>query len=186
MMAQKETELDLIATGSEDKGHQKKRKGSQQTNSPQQKQRPEEPRKDTTDAENSTSSCLLWLLYATMGILLFSLMLFCTVLSKMSFINITNQLRLLTWCSDDSNSSVEADVVCIELNQNLSDNHNKAVTMYWYILLILMIPNLLTFLRSLIFGMLCKSSDVHPWPKLCSIILVSLYSNAETSYIAFS
>ncbi len=108
---------------------------------------------------------------ALMGLLLFCLMLFFTIFSKISLVNLTNQLRLLTRIND-SNATEDYDY----FEQLSNENRDQAVTVYWCILLVLMVPNLVTFLRSFIIGVICKqSSENHPWPNVRPLIIVSLF-----------
>lgn len=95
----------------------------------------------------------------------FLLMLICTVFSQISLVNLTNQLRLHTWinCSDNS-----TDNDC--LNQLDTEDEAEAIAVFWYIVIILIIPNLHTFIMSFMHGVL---SQQNPWPSIVSGFVVS-------------
>ncbi len=97
----------------------------------------------------------------------FLLMLTCTVFSKISLLNLTNQLRLLTWVNCNGNST---DNEC--LDQVDMQDEAEAIAVFWYIVIILMTPNLHTFIKSFL-GVLWKSSQQNPWPSVVSGFVVS-------------
>lgn len=57
-------------------------------------------------------------------------------------------------------------------NSSSTDKNIQAVKFYWQLLLILCIPNVITWTRALVNGLLCNSSDNRPWPSPRYIILV--------------
>ena len=101
-----------------------------------------------------------------MGLKIFSeiflscLVLICTVFSKLSLVGLTDDLsevsRLVTNGSGSDPSTVA-----------------RAVALYWQLLLILLIPNFVTFLRCMLFGCLGKSGSSFPFPTKMALIAVS-------------
>ena len=103
-----------------------------------------------------------------------------TVLSKLTLISLTGRLRRLTHSSSQ-------DLNVSKINITMEDR-NSAVTLYWHLLLIVLIPNILTFLRCLLLGVLGKTTKSFPWPSTKALMIVSInnkhyYECQSTSYI---
>lgn len=98
------------------------------------------------------------------GVLLFLTVLTCNVLSKLSLVSLTEKLWIASHnISDQSTPSVLQ-----------ASNTNKAVTVYWQLFLVVIIPQCVTFIRSFAFGVLGKSSRSFPWPSIVGTIVVSI------------
>ena len=94
-------------------------------------------------------------------IILSSLVLLCTVFSKLSLVGLTDDLNDITRLVKNGSGS---DPVTI----------SRAVALYWQFLVILLIPNFITFLRCLLFGCLGKSSQSFPFPTKMALFVVSM------------
>ena len=88
------------------------------------------------------------------GLFLFSIVITCAVSSKLS----------LVWLVSGLNSAPQ--------NDNPEDI-SKAVGYYWQLLLVLLIPQFVTFFRTLFFGVCGKQSRTFPWPTRRAILTVS-------------
>ena len=86
---------------------------------------------------------------AAIGFIFLVMVLGSSVLSKLTLVSLTDKLRAATG--------------------------NEAVTLYWYLQFILLIPTFITFLRCLVFGVIGKTTKSFPWPKTKAIIFVSVY-----------
>ena len=123
------------------------------------------PRSDQTGISKNGQRVLL-AVKVIFGIILFTLVLVCTVFSKLTLVSLTSKLRISTRCNDTL-----ADKSCPE--QISAAGTHQAVTIYWQLFFVIIIPTLLTFLRTLVFGVLGKTTKTYPWPKLWSGIAVS-------------
>ena len=92
-------------------------------------------------------------------LLLFGVVLTCLVLSKLTIVKIIADLHIL------SNFSM--------YNSSTSDNSlTRAANLYWMLFFIVMIPNLIAWIRAIFNGLLTKSLS-HPWPKRSAMLGVS-------------
>ena len=109
-------------------------------------------------SKKSTIIALVWFV----KLLLFGGVLTCLVLSKLTIIKIITDLHILT------NISIH----------KVSDDHDTgkslthAANLYWMLFFIVMIPNLIAWIRATLSGLLRKSSS-HPWPKWSAFLGVS-------------
>ena len=88
------------------------------------------------------------------------------VASKVSITTMLIHLRSMTEFADDDTAS---------MTTNKTDRvkeHKTAAVLYWQLLFILMIPNIITWGRALFNGVIGKSSS-QPWPQLQAFIEVS-------------
>ena len=90
------------------------------------------------------------------GVIFFFIVLGSAILNKLTLIGLTSRLRSATFNSSRKDITPE--------------ERQTAVTFYWYLQLVLLIPNCITFLRCLIFGILGKT---FPWPSLGAFVAVS-------------
>ena len=117
-------------------------------------------------SEKRTVKIVVWFV----RVLLFGGVLTCLVLSKLTIIKIIAELHLL------SNFSI----------QYLPDDSPKhsslirAANLYWMLFFIVMIPNLIAWIRAIFNGLLTKSSS-YPWPKRSAILGVSKLSVYNSS-----
>ena len=95
-------------------------------------------------------------------LLLFGGVLTCLVLSKLTIIKITAELHLL------SNFSI----IHIPNDTPKGNSLTCAANLYWMLFFIVMIPNLIAWIRAIFNGLLTKSPS-HPWPKRSAMLGVS-------------
>ena len=99
------------------------------------------------------------------GIIFFLLVLVCTVFSKLTLVSLTDKLRELSFCN---NTTVNP-----TYTEKSENSLPMLVSLYWQLLLVMVIPTFIVFMRSLVFGVLGKTTQTYPWPKMKSAILVS-------------
>ena len=85
-----------------------------------------------------------------------------SVLSKLTLVSLADRLRNVTYYPNASKKDTT------------EHEHTTAVTLYWYLQFVLLIPNFITLVRCLAFGVIGKTTRTYPWPKERAIILVSL------------
>lgn len=98
------------------------------------------------------------------AVLLFLLVLGCSVLSKLALVSLTDRLRNATY-----GSGLKED---------------KAVTIYWQLLLVITIPNAVSFIRSFVFGVFGKTRANFPWPSPTAIVAGAFASLFEVLAIS--
>ena len=86
-----------------------------------------------------------------------------SVLSKLTLVSLTDKLRNVTYYPNSTKRAAADNEV----------DFDTAVTLYWYLQFVLLIPNLITFVRCLAFGVIGKTTTTYPWPKGRNILLVS-------------
>ena len=96
-------------------------------------------------------------------VFLCALVLVCTVFSKLTLVSLTDKLR----------SATHNETHLCDENCSPDPNHDAAVGLYWQLLLVMIIPNIISFLRSLLFGVLRKTKKNFPWPTYLAIFIVS-------------
>ena len=104
---------------------------------------------------------ILYALKFFIGVLLFILVLGCSMFSKLSLVSITDKLRTVTWNISQSPPSGE-----------ISRLTDEAASLYWQLFFVLILPNALTFGRSFVFGVFGKTRKSFPWPTPSAILLV--------------
>ncbi len=114
---------------------------------------------NTTEQEKGSVSALMGLKVLS-EIFLSSLVLLCTVFSKLSLVGLTDDLKEISRLVSNGSGSDPSTVA-------------RGVALYWQLLLILLIPNFITFLRCMLFGCLGKSSQSFPFPTQMALIMVS-------------
>ena len=114
--------------------------------------------KHVFQSKKGTIRVLVWFV----KFLLFGGVLTCLVFSKLTIIKIISELHLL------SNFSIHHFGDNFDTNKSLT----CAANLYWMLLFIVMIPNLIAWIRATLSGLLKKSSS-HPWPKWSAILGVS-------------
>ena len=118
--------------------------------------------KENEPSTNATASkCLLFTIKTVIGFMFFLIVLGSAVLSKLTLVSLTDKLRSVT---DYPNFTIVS-----------KEDETKVVTIYWYLQFILLIPNVITLVRCLAFGVIGKTTKTFPWPKGRSIILVSAF-----------
>lgn len=108
-------------------------------------------------------------------LLLFGSVLACLVLSKITLIKIFAELHLL---SNFSNSN---------FSHPGYSQEQDASNLYWMLFFIVLVPNIVSWFRSLLSGLLSKSPH-RPWPKCSAIFGVSrqLLARITTQYAVCS
>ena len=115
---------------------------------------------DHQDQSNTHSSKITKFL---VGTLLFSIVITCTVLSKLSLISLVSQFNKTI---DGINSVNNSEAIQLSL-------HDRAAGIFWQLLFIILIPQFVTFFRALLFGVCGKQSRTFPWPTLKATPTVS-------------
>jgi len=115
---------------------------------------------------------VLFGLKVIIGIIFFVVFLVSSVLSKVTFFSLTNELRSLTMNESINGSRHDSESM-------LPEDKSKAVTIYWQLLIILLVPNIITFLRCLFFGFLGKTTTNFPWPRKEAALVVSQFTVVE-------
>ena len=108
------------------------------------------------------------------GIVLLAFILVCTVFSKLTLVSLTDRLRSVTAVHFNESRTYlyDEDQGETTLIPFLAE-HDIAVSLYWQLLLIFIVPNIISFLRSLAFGVLGKTQKNFPRPEAYAIFLVS-------------
>lgn len=120
---------------------------------------PTRKKKKIFSKSRQTVHCLV----VTVKILMLLLVLVTLVVSKVSIATILAHLRNLS-SEFLADKAVPSTVVKAQ--------HKTAAGLYWQLLFILMVPNIITWVRALINGVIGKSSS-QPWPTLWAILGVS-------------
>ena len=107
---------------------------------------------------------VLYALKFFIGMLLFVFVLACSMFSKLTLVSITDQLRNVTWNITASGTLVPDEIA----------NRSRATRLYWQLFFIMVLPNVLTFARSFVFGVFGKTTKSFPWPMPSGILLVCL------------
>ena len=123
-----------------------------------------ERRKDPDGRVSKRTRRFLVGIQGIIGVLLFAIVLVCSVLSKLSLLSITDHLRQLTWDITPRNES----------GPGLIRHRSKAAGLYWQLFLIMVLPNCITFVRSLVFGVFGKRKESFPWPSRWALVGVSI------------
>ena len=109
-------------------------------------------------SKKGTIRALVWFV----KFLLFGGVLTCLVFSKLTIIKIISELHRL------SNFSIHHFEDNFDTNKSIA----RAANLYWMLFFIVMIPNLIAWIRAILSGLLKKSSS-HPWPKWSALLGVS-------------
>ena len=105
---------------------------------------------------------VLYALKSLMGVLLFALVLTCSMFSKLTLVSITDRLRTFTWNISNEPTKAQFDA-----------DTNRAASLYWQLFFIIILPNVIAFARSFVFGVFGKTKKSFPWPKPIAVLLVS-------------
>ena len=112
-------------------------------------------------SNKSTIKIIVWFV----KLLFFGGILTCLVLSKLTILKIFSDLYVL------SNFSIY--IVPENSTNSTSDNSlTRAANLYWMLFFIIMIPNLIAWIRAILNGLLTKSPS-HLWPKKSALLIVS-------------
>ena len=125
-----------------------------------------------TDEDDQSKARCSKITKVVVGMLLFSIVITCTVLSKLSLISLTSQL----------NDTI-GEIRQIELNnsETATAMHNRAAGLFWQLLFIILIPQFVTFFRALFFGVCGKQSRTFPWPTRRAIVTGAVASVFEVA-----
>ena len=122
------------------------------------------------EEHSSTSILFLLMLKIGFGFILFAVVLVSSVLSKLTLVSLTDSLRYHTWMYQ--NKSI--DPMEEDETKWVSEHRDATISLYWHLLLILLVPNCVAFLRCLFFGALGKTRQSYPWPRVRATLLVSI------------
>ena len=95
------------------------------------------------------------------GVVFLFVVLVSSVLSKLTLVSLADRLRNATYYLNASKRGVT------------EQERTTAVTLYWYLQFVLLIPNFITLVRCLAFGVIGKTTRTYPWPRARAIFLVS-------------
>ena len=104
---------------------------------------------------------LLFCIKVIVAIIFFFIVLGSATLNKLTVISLIGRMRSATFFFNSST------------NEITPEKRQTTVTLYWYFQLVLLIPNCITFLRCLAFGVLGKTTKTFPWPTRKAIVSVS-------------
>ena len=96
------------------------------------------------------------------GVVFLVIVLVSSVLSKLTLVSLADRLRNVTYYPNASKKDTT------------EHERTTAVTLYWYLQFVLLIPNFITLVRCLAFGVIGKTTRTYPWPKARAIFWVSL------------
>ena len=134
-----------------------------------------DPVTGATESQNNFK-CKKYATKVFIGIVLLTFVLVCTVFSKLTLVSLTDRLRSVTavhfnesqaYLYDDNQGEITLIPFLVE--------NDLAVSLYWQLLHIVIVPNIISFLRSLAFGVLGKTSKNFPWPGRKAVLIVSAY-----------
>ena len=95
---------------------------------------------------------------AAIGLLLLVVVLSFTVISKLTLISMTSRLKAAL----------------------AREEEGAAVSLYWQLLLVIMVPQCVTFVRTMMRGVCGKQTANFPWPTLRAQLMVSISLHACT------
>eukprot|EP00731_Ephydatia_muelleri_P038159 Em0668g2a len=130
---------------------------------------PEVARVSDTPADTRSTQCKTLCLIAIkvlVRVLLFSIVVTCTVFSKLSLISLVSRLNKTI---DDIRRT----------NDSEATLHDRAAGFFWQLLFIILIPQFVTLFRALLFGVCGKQSRLFPWPTLRAILMGAVASAFE-------
>ena len=145
---------DRIALESRNDGHDEAVSQPQQSESAQNEN-------DPSRNIFSQSKLTIRILVVAVKTLMFTVVLALLVASKISITTMLAHLRSMTIFDDAAINTTNKTVIKAQ--------HKTAVGLYWQLLIILMVPNTITWVRALFNGVIGKSSS-QPWPKFKAFI----------------
>ena len=103
---------------------------------------------------------VLYALKFIVGMLFFGIVLTCSMFSKLTLVNITDRLRAVTWnISEEPATRVQMQAT--------------AVSLYWQLFFVMILPNAIAFVRSFVIGVFGKTKKTFPWPRPNVVLSVS-------------
>lgn len=117
------------------------------------------PAEKAPSKQQSGSTTVLMALKVLCEVFLSCSVLLCTVFSKLSLVGLASHLGDVQRMVSNGSGTDPATI-------------RKGVSLYWQLLLILLIPNCITFLRCLLFGSVGKSGHSFPFPRRSAFIAV--------------
>lgn len=120
-----------------------------------------------TEKPTSTPTFVLLTLKILIGLIFFIIVLVSSVLSKLTLVSLTDALRHHTWLYQNGTKPTDD-----EQNKWRIKHRSNVISLYWQLLLVLLVPSCFTFLRCLFFGFLGKTMKSYPWPKGSAVLLV--------------
>ena len=105
----------------------------------------------TTSGQNAATRKTRYLFILMIRALLLVVVLSFTVLSKLSLISMTSRLKAAL----------------------AREEQGAAVSLYWQLLLVIMVPQCVTFVRTMLRGVCGKRTATFPWPTIRALLVVS-------------
>lgn len=135
-------------------------------------------RQSNKEPDKRSPNHVLLGLKAAIGLVFFAIVLISSVFSKLTLVSLTERLRIVTMpFQNESKTEQQTHQTAISYSNVESATPEEAVSIYWQLLVILIVPNLLTFLRCFFFGFLGKTRKNFPWPKRKAVIMVSKFNS---------
>lgn len=126
---------------------------------------PKDPSKRVFWSSKTNINALVWFV----RIFLVASVLTCLVLSKLTIIKILAELHILGDYNDSCKQSDQPNQQ--PFNDPVQARH-LAANLYWMLFFIVMVPNLISWIRTVLSGLLSKSPR-RPWPKFTALLGVS-------------
>ena len=115
----------------------------------------------TTPVDTVKTKKVLLCIKSFIGVVFLVIVLVSSVLSKLTLVSLADRLRNVTYYPNASKKDTT------------EHERTTAVTLYWYLQFVLLIPNFITLVRCLAFGVIGKTTRTYPWPKARAIFFVS-------------
>ena len=127
------------------------------------------PERNSNPTDTMKTKWLLFRPKTIVGVIFLVIVLGSNVLSKLTLVSLTARLKNVTYFPNASKDDIT------------SEDRSTAVTLYWYLQLVLLIPNFITFFRCFAFGVLGKTTKIFPWPKKRAFVWVSVFSSVKST-----
>ena len=129
----------------------------------------------TNEKSSGPPKIVLLGLKAVIAIVFFVIFLVSSVLSKLTLLSLTEALRNFTMPFSNKTFPTATRNLTVKENEEMMYNsRSNAVSIYWQLLIILIVPNFITFLRCLFIGFLGKTRGNFPWPRIEAVLAVSI------------
>ena len=120
-----------------------------------------QPEQNANTVDSAKSKMVLLGIKGFIGVVFLVIVLGSSVLSKLTLVSLADQLRNTTYYPNASKRDIT------------EQQRTTAVTLYWYLQFVLLIPNFITLVRCLAFGVIGKTTRTYPWPTARAVFLVS-------------
>ena len=144
---------------------------------------------DGSEISQGHNSKAMFAVRAGIGLLLFASVLGSVTFSKLTLVSLTNELRSLTLGNMSDNYKVYyLIIICSKVilasymrrnylyyPQVKTKDRSAIAGLYWQLLLIMVLPHCVTFMRSALVGVIGKTKATYPWPSRGAMIAVCEY-----------